>query len=699
MTAPPKQTLHHAPALIALGEALHLLPHHTKPYRRRHVLFLAVSIVFMGVMLVELATVITRRSLDPRALFSAAATAPAIDFTAQVRSSNGFSFVFDTQYFTATALGDGLEGSASDAELAANRPLTSVKLSPLPSRVPAHEAASEFEVRVETDKAAFATYKAAAPPRTDISAITAGYFAPKATNSADIAEQIRTTEPINGTLMTKTVYKITPKFAGSPTHTIVWSAEIAGKPTAITVRGIVMGTAVPSTIVPVLQSVILSSNTKVQGLSITRTPSQPPVIEQKYVADLVSPAVVKVYHLVCGTLVYNNQAISEDTCNGSAGSGFFVSSDGYIATNGHVVVYGAKDMLVNALLSDDRLLTEFLQAKQLNATQVAEVLSRPELTASVVSGIYDLPDEQLRLMNQRELTVIATGTTPLDLSDEAQVKKLLIDFAPTSDLKQATVVGYDYSAKDQLTVVSDPEKGFSASDVALLKISAENTPLIRIAPDGPRQNQDISVFGFPVDADNALTDNSMLGVSVTGGAISSIRDAAGSASKLYQSDVDASQGNSGGPAVDDTGKVFGVLTYRFASGEVADAPKSYIRDIADFTNLVTSKDVTLNTNSSTLTAWERGLDNYSKHHYSAALVDFKRVQQLYPAHRLAGTYIELSLQAIKDGKDIKEIPATLLVFGVITGLGGLLMAVAFIARHHGHHRVYRAYHQHAIHAG
>jgi S1-C subfamily serine protease len=695
-TAPTKQTLHNQPALIALGEALHFLPHHTQAFRKRHLLFLILSVVLMASMILEVAVIVARQSLDPRLLFSQAATSPAVKTTSYVRSSNGFSLAFNNQQFSATVHGGGIDGVASEAELAKGNALTSVTLNPLPSQVPASEAVSEFEIVAETDAAAFATFKSHAKPKTDIATVTSDYFAPTPTNSANITEESRTTEPIGGSLMTKVVYVVSPKFAGNPTRTVVWSAQITGRPLAISVRGIVAGSTVPSSIQPIISTIKLASDAKVEGLSILKKQPVAPIVDQKYVADLVSPSVVKVYHMICGSLVYNNKSISGDTCSAATGSGFLVSADGYVATNGHVVVYGAKDMLVNALLSNHELLEQFLSGSKLNDSQIQEILQRPELTASVVSGIYDLPNNALRLLNQRELTVVAIGDTPLDIKDEAAVKRLVGKFDSTTNLRQATVVGYDYSSKDQLTVISDPKQGFSASDVALLKINISNAPFAKLSKSAVTQNQKISLFGFPGDADNQLTDNTVLGVTVTNGSISSIRDAAGSSSKLYQSDADASHGNSGGPAVDEYGDVFGLLTYRYESGASGDAAKSYIRDIADFKLLAQNKGVTLNTNSAAQTAWQLGLGLYSKHHYSEAALQFERVKELYPAHRLASTYIDLSNQAVKDGKDIKDPPVLLLVFGIGTGLGGLGLAVVLIARHHGRHQVYRAYHRHGL---
>lgn len=696
VAAHPKQTLHETPALIALGEALHLLPHHTKAFRKRHLLFLALTVAFIGTMFIELGAVITRRSLDPRTLFTQSVTPPLVNKTTVVRSSNGFAFSFNNDQFSAYVKGDGLEGNVSDAELKKGAALHTVLVTSLPSHVPAPEAAAEFEVVSEQDGGAFATFKAASPTGQDMPTVTANYFAPKPTTIADIALESRVPDTLGGTSVIKSVYVIKPKFAGNPTHTIVWSTQVQGKPLAVTVRGIVVGAEVPTSMIPMVTSLKINSSSKVEGVSTLFERPTAPVVDQKYIADTVSPAVVKIYHIVCGTLVYRGKVLAPDTCSGSTGSGFIVSTDGYIATNGHVVVYGAQDVLADALVSNETLFAQYLKGAKLSDKQVSEVMGRPELAAAAIAKIYDLSDSDLRFDNKRELTVAALGTKPLNLKDEAEAKKLVDSFDSTDYLKRANVVGYDYSSKDQFAVVANPDKGFSASDVALLKIDATNLPIVRLSDEPVTQNQKVSVFGFPGDADNELTDNNVLGVTVTNGSINAIRDAAGGDTKLYQSDADASHGSSGGPVVDEHGRAIGLLTYRYASGDSADAAKSYIRDIADFKKLLRYKAVSLNTTSKTQATWEKALDQYSKHHYSAALPLFRNAQQLYPAHRLAERYIDLSKQAIDEGRDIKEPSVLLLLLGTGAGLGGLAFAVVLIARHHGKHKVYRTFYTHKL---
>lgn len=686
-----KQTQHHGIGVI-VGDMLHL-PYHAKPIRRRHVLLLLVSFVFISALLLEVAAIVTRQTLDPRSLFSQSLTNTQAVKSTMVRSSHGFGFVFNAEQFTAAVHKNESGPNISDGDLGKNAALAGVTLKPLPSYVPANEAATEFEVRTETDAAAFATYKNNYPRKTDITAITADYFAPPTTNLATINEESRTTESLGGVLATKTAYVVTPKFAGNTTRTIVWTTQLESKPVSVTIRGITDGANVPSTMQPILQSLQLSTDASVKGLSFFAKQSQP-IVGEAYVADLVSPAVVKIYHTVCGSLEFNGAQLATDTCISKAGSGFLVSSDGYIATNGHVVVYSAKDMLVDALLQNKTLLQKYLSGLSLSTKQVSEVMSRADLTAAAVGKVYGIPDSNLRLRNQREITVAATGKVALPLESEEDIRKLTAGFEQSSDLRQAAVVGYDYKSEDKITIATKSSDGFSASDIALLKIDVKDAPFITLADVAARQTQTVTLFGFPGDADNELIDTSTIDVTVTKGTINSVRDAAGGGSKLYQTDADASRGNSGGPAVNNDGSAIGLLTYRYDSGQSGDAAKSYVRDIKDFKELLQAKNVTLNTNGDVQRTWNEGLDLYSRHYYSKALTKFEQVRSQYPSHRLAEQYADMARQAIAGGKDQKDTSASILLLLGGIGIGGAGAAMYFISRHYGRHKLYKFRLQH-----
>lgn len=414
------------------------------------------------------------------------------------------------------------------------------------------------------------------------------------------------------------------------------------------------------------------------------------ITEPRFDINSISPATVKIHHFVCGVLVIDGQKQGKDVCDGNTGTGFLVSSDGYIATSGHVIVRDAADVLVSELQRSPGFLREYALGAGLSDKE----LFNPESVNKLMAGIYDLPPERLRLDNKKEITLAALGSQPLGVRSQADIRALF-GRADSALIKKTEVVATDFSAKDLFVIEQAGQKGFSSSDIALLKANVHNAPFIRLTDTTYlRQNEPISVLGFPVDAENQLTSNSTLSPSVTNGTISSIRTAKGSDSRLFQTDADASQGSSGGPAVNDEGEAVGIVTYRFKDHNQANAAKSYIRDIADLQRLIGREKISLNTTSLAQDEWEKALELASQNKFSAALEHYQAVQSTYPAHRLVNDYGNSALRAIGEGKDVKEVNYLAVTAGV--GAGGFLAlssASVLIARHHRHHRNYRDIHR------
>jgi hypothetical protein len=102
----------------------------------------------------------------------------------------------------------------------------------------------------------------------------------------------------------------------------------------------------------------------------------------------------------------------------------------------------------------------------------------------------------------------------------------------------------------------------SGRDLALLKVETTNMPTIPLGNSlGLHIGDRIHVLGYP----GAVLTHELLGMagrteaSVTNGSVSGFKeDRAGQ--PIIQTDAEAAAGNSGGPAVDDEGRVAGVLT-------------------------------------------------------------------------------------------------------------------------------------------
>lgn len=500
-------------------------------------------------------------------------------------------------------------------------------------------------------------------------------------------------ETINNITFNKRIYRNVVNIGNKDfvNYSIVWLGRTERHP----IRMILGGLPAPST--PLAYQVILSSveldKSHVLGFSSTSRGTDISVeghtLNGRYVADMVSPAVVKIYNITCGIIVVDEREVSKNTCNLSTGSGFFISSQGHIATNGHVVTYDAEDALVNALTKNPHNLPRFLRYLGFNDAQIEASTKKPELLAAAIAKIYEKPDDAVRFKDLKFVVLVSLGTKPLIVNNESEARKA-IDHEDDEFIKRAQIVATNYSAKDLLIIESDNPAGFSASDVGILKIDSVDTPYIDLLDGHVIQNQTISIIGFPGDADNQLTDNSVISPTITNGTISAIRFAAGSSHKLYQSDADASRGSSGGPVIDEEGKALGILTYRFKSDRDIDAAKSYIRDIKDIKALAQKNEVELGDSGGIVQSkWLSGLSYYSSSRFSKALSSFEEVKEAYPAHRLAGQYIYASQQAIDEGRDIKDFPMMAALGMSVTGalFGGWI--ILLIIKHHSRHVGYK----------
>lgn len=695
----PHPTVHVAAA--RRHKTVVLKQHHRKPYRKRQLGFLGLAMLFVVLLALQTGVMIGRNRQTNTPALSSSVNTPRNSVTI-VRSSYGYSFAADGNLFSIVATQVDAKGAAqavSPNDLRKNEPLVSVTIRPLSGTVPSVQSASQLSIQVNPSTAALDDAKAK-PANSGLSpAQVAGQLFPlTSTSSLDVSVLSSTADTLNGVPVQKTIYQYTPKFNGGNSYAVVWSGVSGGRAFAIKLQGLVGSSNTPTAFATIFDSLtvnsgqgVLGASTGISDLLNPKASADSPKLDTKYLSDSLSPAVVKIYHIICGSLIFDGNQITNDECTGFSGSGFLLSSDGYIGTNGHVAVYSAADELIGFLEADPQTLIGFLQYIGLSDAQIQQLANNPAELASVIAKIYDLPASNLSFKNENDLLLVVLGKKAPSLDSLHHSADLDVLRKDDNNFKVAKLIDSNYSAKDLLTSIADPKAGFSSSDVALLKINVSDAPVIPISSSPVTQNEKIIVMGFPGDANNQLTNNDEVSVSVTDGVISSIRDAAGSNGKLYQSDADASHGNSGGPAIDQDGGVIGLLTYRVAGDSQGNAAKSYIRDIADLKALVTKKGVTLSGTSTTQQAWNKGLELFSRNHFSSAIKDFDKVQAAFPSHRLVASYIATANAGIAAGKDVKDFPIAILIGGLAAAVIATGVAIVMIVRHRSHHQLYQAY--------
>jgi S1-C subfamily serine protease len=215
------------------------------------------------------------------------------------------------------------------------------------------------------------------------------------------------------------------------------------------------------------------------------------------------------------------------------GTGWFIDANGWVVTNGHVVqpAYETPRWLVNQ--QAQRAVSMGCLAKALERAGI-QPGENPDAEDAMRRKLLDrvLPTAKVTLLPS--ISILASNGSRA----KAEVKK----YAPP----ESTEVG-----------------AMSARDLALLKTSDNNFPVLRLADSKAVQIGDpIHIIGFPgvVLSHELLNQSASMEASVTNGAVSGFKQDK-SNNPLIQTDASAAWGNSGGPTVDDRGEVLGVLTF------------------------------------------------------------------------------------------------------------------------------------------
>jgi S1-C subfamily serine protease len=374
-------------------------------------------------------------------------------------------------------------------------------------------------------------------------------------------------------------------------------------------------------------------------LAVTLLPMQP-----RFVVDAVSdgerlamyskPAVVRIVDGAMGQIRFEPPGYQAQVFNVSTialGSGFFLSSNGYIATNAHVVstTREGEEKAKEAL---------FWQMVQ----QIGQQLNRDPRTLN-----HQLINQHSNLVSFQKVhhVIIPDGSSyPFEIKQYG---------APTGE------------SADQ------------GKDVAVVKIEVKNAPILKLGDSDRVQLQDhVTVVGYPGAADTfqsgMLSQKSAFEASITDGKISA-RKTASSGAPILQTNASATHGNSGGPVLNDANEVIGLLTFR---GDTVNG-----QEVSGFAFVVPSNTVmeyvkaagAANTEGPTDTLFREGLDYYWNDQYSSAIPKFEEVKRLFPQHSEVDHLVQSSQQAKAEGREKSGISLWL-----VGGVVGFLLFIGFI---------------------
>ncbi len=324
----------------------------------------------------------------------------------------------------------------------------------------------------------------------------------------------------------------------------------------------------------------------------------------------------------------------------SSGTGFLVTSDGYVATNCHLI---DRD---NAFIRRQFFLSAFQQITEANisALENAWATRFSEQQKSILYNTYASVYARLFSMALYDLKK--------DIFIEYSVDA---DNGNTSSIKKSAHV----------IIKGQPMPG---KDIAILKMDGDSAlPTLKIADDElPRVGEQLFVYGFPgpVTNNNYVATESAIEPTLTTGIVSALKKSV-AGWPLIQMDANINRGSSGGPVCNEKGEVVGLTTFGsiensggLAAGLNFAIPVSILQEYLD------SAGVTANPSETSLLFGD-AIVFYDREYYNDALKKFKQVSELnkhFPglAYYIKDTQKRLQLN---EGKNSSMIGVDLLVFG------------------------------------
>ncbi len=335
----------------------------------------------------------------------------------------------------------------------------------------------------------------------------------------------------------------------------------------------------------------------------------------------------------------------------SSGTGFFITGDGYLITNAHII---DRD---SAFIRRKFTLSTFQEVTDANIKALQE------------SWAMVLNDEQRNLLNNA-YSVIYSQVSSMILFDLQQ--EIFVQFRMDDDKNQ--LVTERRPAKVIIKGKSMPGK-----DVALLKIdSVQELPTLSFSKETlPRIGEQVLVYGYPepVTANAFLAKETTLEPTLTAGIVSALKKSVGGW-PVIQMDAVITHGSSGSPVCNNNGQVIGLATFgsleqktgTLAPGFNFAIPVSIINDFLDSVQVTTEM-------SMAAIGFNKALSLFYAGYYTKALKRFAGVKRINSEYPQLNYYMEMAANKMAAGED-KDTVSRKIVFRILALaliVGGILI--------------------------
>lgn len=336
----------------------------------------------------------------------------------------------------------------------------------------------------------------------------------------------------------------------------------------------------------------------------------------------------------------------------SIGTGFFLTGNGYVATNCHLIDREDAFIRRQFILSAFRQITE----ASITALETSWASHFTEQQRSLLYNTYASVYSRLFSMILYDLRKTIYVVYRVDKAD---------GIADT--VKKAA----------DIVIKGQPMPG---KDIAILKIAdGDELPVLKLAPEQlPRVGEQLFVYGYPgpVTNNDFVSAASAIEPTLTTGIVSAIKQSVGNW-PVIQMDANINHGSSGGPVCNEYGEVVGLTTFGslentggLAAGLNFAVPVSILNEYLDSADVNPAA-------SEASRRFAHALDTYGQRRYNAALKEFRAVQQLNSHYPGIYTYMDDCQAMIKAGKGHAIGPVERIV--IIAGFILVLLAVLAVA--------------------
>lgn len=278
-------------------------------------------------------------------------------------------------------------------------------------------------------------------------------------------------------------------------------------------------------------------------------------LTQKEVADLAKPSVVRIIEKVKGKALvpeiqvdFKTMTVELKKIDGKeappyelqvddyfSGSGVIIHPDGYILTNSHVISYQSIKNLIVADFIYSALEEGAMSLKEEEIQQYVTSRSETEIE-DFAEKVSDFILERSKFELEKNIVVL----------NPALKKEKFEDLVAKSFPAQIISVNDNFYKDDR--------------DAALIKIDQTGLPALSLGDSsGVSVGKKVYIYGYPSTATVNTSDN--LEPTFTQGTLSATKDSKKKDFKIFQTDAKISRGSSGGPLLDESGKVIGLVTF------------------------------------------------------------------------------------------------------------------------------------------